>query len=364
MSPRPRGSRFGLFLFLAILALATLEAVGRLGPAGLVMPPSKFLAASWAVATGGELPVSSAEKPTDEALAKNAYRPLAYVMYGLKPSWSRDKSKDGLDRTTNALGFRGPEVQQPKPAGRYRIICLGGSTTYDDGVGDADTYPAQLQEMLRDALPSRDIEVINAGVPSYTSAESLTNLVFRCLELSPDALLIFDNINDFRPRTYSNFSADYFHYRKTWDGTANTWMPGEDDLAGGINPFIQFLPPKPNGKQEDNVRRAGTWAFRRNLTCMAVIAQAHGVKPWFMSFVLDRKHKFSTPHMVAAADEQNDVLRDVAEAQGAGFIDLAAVYPEGDFFTDPVHNNAAGAKLKARLIADVLLKDPAVRGGQ
>jgi len=38
-------------------------------------------------------------------------------------------------------------------------------------------------------------------------------------------------------------------------------------------------------------------------------------------------------------------------------VDLAAAYPEGNYFADSVHNNAAGAKEKARIIADGLLKD-------
>jgi hypothetical protein len=44
-------------------------------------------------------------------------------------------------------------------------------------------------------------------------------------------------------------------------------------------------------------------------------------------------------------------------------VDLAAAWPHGaaiprdGLFVDAVHNNPAGAQLKARIIADALLKD-------
>lgn len=342
---RRRGSRLGLLAFVLLLGLAVVEVVGRLTPFGLVLP-SRFVAAAWAVA----------QRPGDDEVARIAYLPLPYVMYGLKPAWERDTGVDGIVRTTNSLGFRGREIAVPKLAGRYRIVCLGGSTTYDDGVGDDETYPVQLERILRDELPGRDIEVVNAGVPSYTSAESLANLVFRCLELQPDALLVYDNINDYRVRTYGNFDSAYFHYRKVWNGTLDGWERGEGELAGGINPFIQHPPPTRNGDEASNVTRAGTWAFRRNLTCMAAVARAYGVEAWFVGFVLDRKHPYATPAVVAAVKEQNDVLREVAEAHGGRFIDLVAGYPDGDYFVDPVHNNAEGARVKARIIADALVE--------
>src|SRR6185503_16960520 len=109
---RPRRSRVGLVFFLCVLALAAWEIVGRVSAPGVVTP-LKFARGAWAMASGGS--VAGADAPSDEEMAKMAYRPLPYVMYGLKPNWERIGK---LRRTTNSLGFRGPEVEQPKPAGR------------------------------------------------------------------------------------------------------------------------------------------------------------------------------------------------------------------------------------------------------
>jgi lysophospholipase L1-like esterase len=358
-SSRPRRSRAGLVLFLLVLALLAWELAARLGGA-VVVTPARFLAAAWRTASG-EAPAAGGPPgaPTADDLAHMAYRPLPYVMWGLKPSFERQPGDRNLVRTSNALGFRGPrEIELPKPAGRYRIVCLGGSTTYDDAVNDDETNVVQLEALLRAARPGMDLEVINAGVPSYTSAEDLPNLAFRCLDLQPDAVLIYQGINDFRTRNYRNYDSAYFHYRKIWDGGTHLWAKGEGEL-GGINAFIQYKQPDPNGNEADNLRRAGTWAFRRNLTSMAGIVKAHGMRCILVTSIFDARNPFSLPGSPFAQGmaENNEVVRQVAAEQGAVLVDLAAAYPEGNYFADSVHNNAAGAKEKARIIADGLLKD-------
>jgi lysophospholipase L1-like esterase len=356
-SSRPRRSRAGLFLFLLVLGAAAWEVAGRVSGAAVVTP-TKFLGAAWTVASG-DVPSSSggpAGAPSEKELAEMAYRPLPYVMWGLKPSWNRQPGKANLTRTSNALGFRGAEIEQPKPAGRYRIVCLGGSTTYDDAVNDDETNVVQLQALLRAARPGQDIEVINAGVPSYTSAEDLPNLAFRLIDLQPDAVLIYQGINDFRTRNYRNFDNAYFHYRKVWDGGTRTWAKGEGELDG-INAFIQYKPPDPNGNEADNLRRSGTWAYGRNLTSMAGIAKAHGARCIFVTAIIDKQNEYSTSFVVDGIAEQNEVMKRVAAQQGAILVDLAAAFPSGDYFVDAVHNNAAGAREKARIIADGLLRD-------
>ncbi|MHC5211571.1 MAG: SGNH/GDSL hydrolase family protein [Planctomycetota bacterium] len=353
-SSRARRSRVGLFLFLILLLGGAWEIAVR--AMGLpTQTPLRVLSAAWVVAGGG-----SANAPDDEQLARMAYRPLPYLMWGLKPSWTRESRGPGDDReyTSNALGFRGAEVEVPKPAGRYRIVCLGGSTTYSDAVGDADAYPRLMQQMLREARPDRDIEVINAGVPSYTTAESLANLAFRVLDLQPDAIVVYHACNDYRVRVYRNFDDSYFHYRKIWDGSARLHETGEGDM-GGLNSFIQFLPPEDNGSHAKNAESAGTWAYRRNLVSMAGMAAAHGARTVLVNFVADEQGVHSTQELTEAMAEHNAVMRSVAEEQGALYIDLHAQFPQGQdlFHTgDPVHLNARGTRVKARIIADGLLK--------
>ncbi|HEX5009713.1 MAG TPA: SGNH/GDSL hydrolase family protein [Planctomycetota bacterium] len=359
---RPRRSRVGLVFFLCVLALAAWEVVGRVAAPGVVTP-LEFVSAAWAVARGGS--VAGAGAPSDEEMAKMAFRPLPYLNYGFKPDWTRPPVKTRTrEAHTNSLGYRGPEVQQPKPAGRYRIICLGGSTTYDDGVNDDETYPLRLQQFLREARPDRDIEVINAGVNSYTTAENLANLSLRLLDLQPDAIVLYEGINDWRPRTYPDFDSAYFHYRKVWDGSARHYEAGPPgtEMAGGINPFIQYNSP-PGQDTAANARAAGPAAFERNLVSMAGIAKEHGVAVVMVSNTIDEANPYlrEDASFLPGIREHNEVIRKVCSEHGALFVDLDAKFPkgadvpEGGLFVDIVHNNPRGSEIKARIIADGIL---------
>ncbi len=67
--------------------------------------------------------------------------------------------------SVNAMGFRGPEIAASLPAKVRRIIFVGGSTTYGVQLGDDETYPRQLAQILASSHPG-EYDVINAGVPA------------------------------------------------------------------------------------------------------------------------------------------------------------------------------------------------------
>jgi len=96
----------------------------------------------------------------------------------------------------NALGLRDTPVAVPRPAGQRRILVLGDSSIYGVGLCRLQTLPELLQAALADG--SRDLEVINAGVPGYSSYQSLEQLG-RLLEqgVGPDGVIIYNMISDF-----------------------------------------------------------------------------------------------------------------------------------------------------------------------
>jgi hypothetical protein len=54
----------------------------------------------------------------------------------------------------NSLGFRGPELEIPKPPGRVRLGFLGGSTTFcAEASANESTWPALVCAGLREAFP-------------------------------------------------------------------------------------------------------------------------------------------------------------------------------------------------------------------
>jgi len=96
----------------------------------------------------------------------------------------------------NSEGFRSDELPATKPPGTLRIVCLGDSWTFGHNVNRNDSYPQQLQALLRNELPTTNIEVLNLGSLNFSSYEGLALLKQRGLSLDPDIVLIGFGMND------------------------------------------------------------------------------------------------------------------------------------------------------------------------
>lgn len=105
----------------------------------------------------------------------------------------------------NSRGLRGPELA-PKADGEFRILSLGESTTFGVGVADDATYSARLQALLERAHPERRVSVLNAGVSAWSSFQSLKFLELRGLDLEPDMVLVYHEVNDYLPSTLRDSS--------------------------------------------------------------------------------------------------------------------------------------------------------------
>jgi lysophospholipase L1-like esterase len=102
----------------------------------------------------------------------------------------------------NFLGFRGPELKNPKPAGSLRIAFLGASTTFCAEVSSNElAWPHLVAQSLQAAYPDIPIEYVNGAVPGYTVTSSLRNLQERIAPLVPDVIVIYHATNDLSVET-------------------------------------------------------------------------------------------------------------------------------------------------------------------
>lgn len=99
----------------------------------------------------------------------------------------------------NSHGFRSPEIA-PKEEGELRILALGDSLLYGQGVATEDTITSQLEVMLRERLPDRPVNVINAGHRAYDTRQELGLVRELGAELQPDVVLVFWFWNDLHER--------------------------------------------------------------------------------------------------------------------------------------------------------------------
>lgn len=106
-------------------------------------------------------------------------------------------SSDGrIEYEINSLGLRGPLPAVEKGANVYRVVCLGDSFTFGEGVKEADTWPRQLERLLAAHMPERRVEVINAGVQAYDTKDAAALYLLRLAAYKPDAVILGFCLND------------------------------------------------------------------------------------------------------------------------------------------------------------------------
>ena len=96
----------------------------------------------------------------------------------------------------NSHGFRGPEITQEKPSDMTRIFILGGSTTFGTVTSDSATIPAFLQEKIDSTMIDHRIQVINAGILGFDSADEIRLLKNYVEKFDPDIVMVYDGINN------------------------------------------------------------------------------------------------------------------------------------------------------------------------
>ncbi len=296
--------------------------------------------------------------------------PLPEVDYGLSPNTPDH----------DALGYRGAEVEIPKPEGTFRIVAMGGSTTYGTSVHTDQSYPAQLQQVLRDQYGYSNVEVVNAGVAGYTTWQTFINLALRVTQLQPDLVIIYHAGNDVLPR---EVDPDCYAGQNPLRGldprghisvtNANVplspsalyrfvainlgWMPSPADLAAlFVDSAIDCGGTQEGSDIEHNVEVNRPIYFERNERNMIAIAREYGFKIMFASWAFRAAAPEALPFWQTAVAEHNAITARVAQDEGALYFDYAAVAPTDPAdWADYVHMSAAGNHLRAQAFAQFIL---------
>ncbi|MEZ4670524.1 MAG: GDSL-type esterase/lipase family protein [Anaerolineae bacterium] len=276
--------------------------------------------------------------------------PMPYVNYVPSPGYTGH----------NSLGYRGTEIAIPKPEGVFRIVALGGSTTYSSATTAEEAYPAQLQNILREEYGYINVEVINAGFLFYSSWETLVNFEFRVLELQPDLIILYDSVNDIVPR--EQLSVDCYRGLNTLrglNGTKGFWVERDSALSPSTlyrliainlgwmqSPLALnswFQPPQANCQNdalpvEERVAQNPPVYFERNVRNTVILAKANDVIPVISTWTYYRDQE-RPDYWRKAVDEQNDILKNIALAEDVPLFDLAGNLPiEADFWSgDGIH---------------------------
>lgn len=137
---------------------------------------------------------------------RTIYEPFGHAGYRPKPG-KVEVFTNGTRAHYNMLAYRGPMVKTPKPAGTYRIVLLGGSTTVGYDVNDDETIDSYMRRILAQRYPQRCIEVVNLGLGGYDSYQDYERFRSDGIPLAPDLVIVHSGINDVRNALYPELSA-------------------------------------------------------------------------------------------------------------------------------------------------------------
>jgi lysophospholipase L1-like esterase len=177
--------------------------------------------------------------------------------------------------SVNEYGYRGPPRARASDSNRLRIVALGDSFTFGQGVEDDETLPAALERELR-ARSASGIEVLNFGVPGLNLSESIDQ---------------------------------YRHFASRWEAEVVVLFLFENDLDQSLCELLD--------------RRVFMGLVRHvGLVRLGVVA--------FAPHALGAPNPHASPARVELLREQLGTLRELVAAQGARLIVVSLADPLAD----------------------------------
>jgi len=316
-------------------------------------------------------------------------RPHPYLLWENTPDYI---SPEGI-RQTNNLGYRDKEdFNFTKDAKVFRILALGGSTTWGYLLDDPDdAWPSQLEEILNDVLSEHSdfdkIEVINGGLNYATSAELLLHYLFRDRYLDPNIVIIHTGGNDAKLLLFHDYKPDYSDFRPGWTANIHRLRTGEGFLIRHSNIAKLFYAfwlndsvALPHINKQDKsfdlrpayyVQNAETnepIGFERNLRLLLTNVISDGAKPILFPFVITSDEQFDTlsaesaervaftrkireGYLIALA-KNNEVMRRLSLEYQIPLMILSSEEIPTEYFLDDAHLSKEGERIKARFVAN------------
>ena len=307
-------------------------------------------------------------------------------------AWGTKAADAASDRTfhINALGFRGPAFSPRKPARTTRVVVLGGSSVFDQNVSDTSavvgsSWPNRAQAILR--TRGLDVEVINAGTPSHSSADALGRLLTEVWLYAPDIVVLYSGWNDvknFRAtpvtpespliRVIRQLDASADPYRN-YRGRLDRFLASSQLYVKLRNAYLRSTIATegegilPTGTVGSTFGEFGPRQYEQNLRNFVEIARNMGARPVLTTeatLVLhpdpaveerigDRYQLLDREGLTKAFEETYRLTREVAAAKRVALLDAgAALNGDAALFADHVHLTPRGSEVLARLLADFL----------
>jgi lysophospholipase L1-like esterase len=267
----------------------------------------------------------------------------------------------------NAYGFRGPEVEKPKPNGVFRILFIGNSCTYQG-------FPRIVGLILREYHPA--LECLNFATPGYTSYQGRVLLELYMDVLEPDLVVASFGWND-RWLAYGEVDSEkrvqaaVSPLAGVLQGVYSKWRllqfsrKALSPIVGRIEPLE--IPRVPEDEFRRNLEAIGAMCDERSIPVVfGTEPSSHaalGVPP----FIVESGYAVSSEQHLRLLDEYNDVVREVARSRHLVDLDshISGRNDVREIFTgDGLHFSEAGLALVAKIEAEYILENFTLRSAR
>lgn len=227
-----------------------------------------------------------------EGLARIGYtlisndNPDEWFIYSSELGWERKPDFRGpvygSRRVFDSNGFIAADTEQITDTKKNKIIFIGDSNTFGNGVPTDSTFV----EVLDDMLPN--VSAINLAVPGYTSYQGYKTLLKYVPELSPDIAVVSFNFNDRRYVVDEDYVDSELKFQR--EKTAKSRQEILDKLYSNLYIYrlMSSLFEKSNETNLDKLKattlkaRVGPEDYRDNLIKIAEFAKNQKLSVIFM----------------------------------------------------------------------------------
>lgn len=340
--------RVGLALFSFVLTLAVMEAVFRV--AGI------HAARDLARIDKVILPDGVKPEPAPHGFLRRA---TFRTIYPTNPR-GYFAADNHIDHVHNSRGWRDVEHSLKKAPGTYRILGLGDSYLWGQGVRREDIVLTRLGRMLEGRAGGRRIETINTATPNTNTRFQLDLLVSEGFAYDPDLVILHFVLNDVEPDArmssdkiefFTNYTSIYLQsdalsrYSYVWGWARQRFLAAyrarrfvKKSIAGFVADSERWAECR--AALDDMQHVCG----QRHIPLLVVIF------PFFHD--LDGDYPFQPIH---------DIVRQHCQKRGIDVLDLREAYRRfhgPELWVHPIdqHPNERAHRVAARAISEHLLR--------
>lgn len=311
------------------------------------------------------------------------FTPQALARYVLTPNQQLENPRIRI----NAQGTRGPDFSFEKTPGTTRIMFLGGSMVFTIDTPDGEDWPSLTGSELK-ARGIGGIEIINAGVPGNTSADSLGRFHGELWAYHPDFVVICMAWNDLKQLRFHESRQSLLRTTRSGDPNQDPrqnyrngpdrWLSETSQVYVRLRSrYFDWRIPSgvegaiPEGRLIERFDPESLAQFRLTLKLITDAVRHAGGTPVLVTqptLVVDDSPPedrsrirydyvlFSHEALVDALEGVRQATLEIAEQQGVPAIDA---YPgmsgKSAYFHDHVHTTPAGSREIARIVAEGLI---------